>query len=88
AAEPMLSPVILGGKPVGELPDLEKARRRTTEQLQHLHPTSRRLLNPHIYKVSISEKTLQIRRRLRERMTNSPTVDSSASGSTSRQPPS
>jgi nicotinate phosphoribosyltransferase len=68
SVEPLLQPVILHGEPTGWLPALPEIRQRTQEQLEQLHPTSRRLLNPHIYKVSISEKTLRIRQELREQM--------------------
>ncbi|MBM3318554.1 MAG: isochorismatase family protein, partial [Candidatus Eisenbacteria bacterium] len=66
SAEPLLEPVLLGGEPVGELPSPAAARERARSQLERLHPTSRRLLNPHTYKVSVSERTLELRRRLRE----------------------
>jgi len=68
SAEPLLEAVIVDGRPSRELPDLTAIRRRTKEQIAQLHPTSRRLLNPHVYKVSISARTLQIRHELRERL--------------------
>ena len=68
AITPLLAPVIEGGEIIAPQPALEQIRRRTREQLAQLHPTSRRLLNPHIYKVSISEETLRIRRELREQV--------------------
>ena len=65
-ATPLLEPFIQNGRVARELPSLQDSRRRTRDQLTQLHPTSRRLLNPHIYKVSISERTLDLRRKLRE----------------------
>ncbi len=65
-ATPLLEPFIQDGRIARELPSLQDSRRRTRDQLTQLHPTSRRLLNPHIYKVSISERTLDLRRKLRE----------------------
>jgi nicotinate phosphoribosyltransferase len=72
--EPLLQPVILGGRLVYEPPPLAQSRRRTREHLDQLHPTSRRLLNPHIYKVSLSEETLRIRQELRERVAEPPAI--------------
>lgn len=68
AAEPVLQLMIQAGRLVRELPGLQEVRRRTKQQLELLHPTSRRLLNPHIYKVSITEETLRLRQQLREHM--------------------
>ena len=62
---PLIEPVILGGQLVRPLPSLTDARQRAKTQRTQLHPTSCRLLNPHIYKVSISEETLRLRRALR-----------------------
>ncbi len=65
AVAPLLNPIITNGELIAEPPDLNVIRQHTCAQLAHLHPTSRRLLNPHIYKVSISAKTLRIRQELR-----------------------
>ncbi|MCK4415011.1 MAG: nicotinate phosphoribosyltransferase [Candidatus Eisenbacteria sp.] len=67
AVEPLLVPVMRGGELVGVQPSLEEIRRRTRAQLAQLHPTSRRLLNAHIYKVSLTERTLRMRQELRRR---------------------
>ncbi len=72
SVEPLLQPIIRQGRLVFDLPSLPESRQRTRAQLERLHPTSRRLLNPHIYKVSISEKTLRIRQELRDRITTPP----------------
>jgi len=67
-AWPLLEPVMRDGAMVGELPNLVAARERARAQLRQLHPTSRRLLNPHIYKVSVSAETLRRRGELRDRL--------------------
>ncbi|MBD3160606.1 MAG: nicotinate phosphoribosyltransferase, partial [Candidatus Eisenbacteria bacterium] len=54
--EPLLRPVLRGGKPVTESPSLDAIRERRREGLEALHPTSRRLLNPHRYKVSLGPR--------------------------------
>ena len=35
---------------------IRRARETVKKQLAYLHPTYKRILNPHIYKVSITEK--------------------------------
>lgn len=68
SCEPLLEPAILSGEPASEFATLDATRQRVQDQLALLHPTSRRLLNPHIYKVSVSEETLRIRKELREQL--------------------
>lgn len=65
---PLLAPVITAGEGPAAPLTLADARGRVREQLGQLHPTSRRLLNPHIYKVSISQRMLAMRQALREQM--------------------
>jgi len=45
-----------GGKIIAPRPTLSDIRARTLMQLANLDATYTRLLNPHVYKVSISEK--------------------------------
>ncbi len=71
SVEPLLQPIIRQGRLVRALPTLSESRQCARAQLEQLHPTSRRLLNPHIYKVSLSEQTLRIRQELREQMSGS-----------------
>lgn len=61
SSEDLLVPVFRGGKCIYPLPDLAKIRERTLSQLGHLHPTIRRLLNPHEYPAGL-EKSLAERR--------------------------
>jgi len=81
-AQPLLVPVLRKGNPVRPLPTLEESRARAAAQLARLHPTSRRLLNAHIYKVSLSDETLRLRRTLRE------ALRASGRGTGSEDPPS
>jgi len=55
-AEPMLQPLMRGGKPVGELPSLEAIRARAAAQMEQLHPGHKRFENPHIYPVGLSPR--------------------------------
>jgi nicotinate phosphoribosyltransferase len=63
-AEDLLAPVLRGGKPVGELPDLAAARRREQEQLGHLHPGVQRFVNPHQYPVGLEQSLHELKTRL------------------------
>jgi nicotinate phosphoribosyltransferase len=56
SAEPLLVPVMRGGRRLGPGPPLTELRERAREELKKLHPTMRRLLNPHEYKVSLGPK--------------------------------
>ena len=72
-AEPLLVPIFREGRAVGPFPPLEEIRARVKAQLSLLHPTMRRLLNPHVYKVSVGPALLAETRRLREQGGNGPT---------------
>ncbi|AGT43225.1 nicotinate phosphoribosyltransferase [Treponema pedis] len=54
--EPLLEKRIENGKAVGSSPSLKEIKLYTEMQLDGLDYTSKRLLNPHIYKVSLSAK--------------------------------
>ncbi|MDR1930305.1 MAG: nicotinate phosphoribosyltransferase, partial [Treponema sp.] len=56
SAEALLKPQIRGGLPVGEAPPLPALRERVRQGLETLDQSYKRLLNPHIYKVSITER--------------------------------
>ena len=68
SAEPLLRTVMKDGKRCADLPPLSAIRERVPKGLSALHPTMRRLLNPHIYKVSLGpalmEETARLRRAL------------------------
>jgi len=52
-ATDLLSPVFRDGAAVAEVEGLEAARARTKENLERLHPTIRRFMNPHEYPVGL-----------------------------------
>ena len=60
-SEDLLVPIFRGGRRVYEPPPLVDSQRRTREQLAQLHPSIRRLLNPHEYPVGL-ERSLAARR--------------------------
>jgi nicotinate phosphoribosyltransferase len=62
--EPLLSPVMREGKIVAEFPDLQALQARTRANLRSLDATYRRILNPHLYKVSLSEALKDLKYRL------------------------
>ncbi len=53
--EPLLIEVLQQGKLVYELPSIEDIRRRRQADIERLDPGVRRLVNPHIYHVSLSQ---------------------------------
>jgi nicotinate phosphoribosyltransferase len=52
-ATDLLTPVVRGGEVVAAIDDLEQIRRRVRAGLEQLHPTIRRLMNPHEYPVGM-----------------------------------
>ncbi|PTY07990.1 nicotinate phosphoribosyltransferase [Opitutaceae bacterium EW11] len=66
SAEDLLVPVFRGGKRVAVLPSLDEIRKRTQEQLSHLHGGIKRLLNPHEYAVGLEPGLHDLRLRLIE----------------------
>jgi len=64
SATELMVPVFLGGKQVYEPPPLEETRNRSREQIQALEPEYKRLTNPHIYKVSLSNELYRIKKDL------------------------
>ena len=64
-AEPLLEKVMEAGKAVGPSAPLPEIRARVKSQLAGLHPTMRRLLNPHEYKVSAGPELYKAMRSLR-----------------------
>ncbi|MFQ5431217.1 MAG: nicotinate phosphoribosyltransferase [Nitrospinota bacterium] len=65
ATEPLLEPVFSAGRITGKTVPLEAIRNKVGEELKSLHPTFKRLLNPHIYKVSLGPALMEQTRRLR-----------------------
>jgi nicotinate phosphoribosyltransferase len=54
--EALLRPVMKDGKMLGDFPDLKTIQKRTKSNLAALDDTYKRLIYPHVYKVSLSEK--------------------------------
>lgn len=54
--EALLKPVMKGGKRIGPKPELSEIKERGQESLTHFHRTYLRQINPHIYKVSLTER--------------------------------
>lgn len=64
--EPLLKDKVRNGRITGDLFDWQQARNNMEEDIQHLSPSSTRLLNPQNYKVSISKAIHKERTRLIE----------------------
>lgn len=59
--EPLLAKVMDSGKICGDLPPLSEVRRGLRDRLSAFDSTYLRLLNPHVYKVSISTKLRKLK---------------------------
>jgi nicotinate phosphoribosyltransferase len=59
--EPLLVEVISDGKLVYDLPDIEAMRRVRNDDLAHLDPGVKRLINPHTYHVSLTQALWTLR---------------------------
>jgi nicotinate phosphoribosyltransferase len=55
-AEPLLKKRFENGKPCGPSPTLAEIRATVNNQLESLDQSYKRLLNPHVYKVSVTER--------------------------------
>ncbi len=62
--EELLFPVVKDGKIVYNFPDLKEIQIFVKNQLESLDETYKRLLNPHIYKVSLSNRLRELKTRL------------------------
>ena len=63
-AEELMIPVFIKGEQVYESPSLDECRNRAIAQTGRLEPEFKRFANPHIYKVSLSEKLYRIKKNL------------------------
>lgn len=75
--EDLLVPLFRAGKRVYSLPTLEEIRTRTSQQLQSLHPSIKRFLNPHLYPAGLEGGLSQLRTDLilqARQATNSPSI--------------
>jgi len=66
-SEHLLKKVLENGKRVTRKRNLKEIQKYTKQQLSTLHSTYKRLINPHIYKVSLSDKLSQLKKRLCEK---------------------
>jgi nicotinate phosphoribosyltransferase len=62
--EPLLEDVLVEGKLVVELPSLEAMRQTRQADFERLDPGVRRIMNPHIYHVSVTDCLQQLKRGL------------------------
>lgn len=68
AAEPLLHPVLENGNQLHELPSPTDSAAYAQQRLQKLNPEHKRFDNPHIYKVGISKKLMDLRDQLTQRL--------------------
>lgn len=66
-AEPLLIDVLRDGELVYDMPDIEAMRGRREADLERLDPGVRRLMNPHIYHVSLTQNLWNLKQELIER---------------------
>jgi nicotinate phosphoribosyltransferase len=64
SVEELYAPAYHGGKRRDGLPDLEELRARRRADLERLDPGVRRLVNPHIYHVSVTPRLKELKTRL------------------------
>ncbi|MCU0491655.1 MAG: nicotinate phosphoribosyltransferase [Chloroflexaceae bacterium] len=64
AIEPLLVEVLREGRLVYNLPDIEAIRERRRADVAHLDAGVRRIMNPHIYHVSVTPKLWELKQRL------------------------
>jgi nicotinate phosphoribosyltransferase len=62
--EPLLVDILREGKPVYDLPDIEAIRKQRVTDVERLDPGVRRLINPHIYHVSLTQKLWDLKQEL------------------------
>jgi nicotinate phosphoribosyltransferase len=64
--EPLLVEVLRNGKLVYDLPSIEQMREQRNADLEHLDPGVQRLVYPHIYHVSLTERLLGLKQTMIE----------------------
>jgi nicotinate phosphoribosyltransferase len=62
--EPLLADIFVQGKLVYDLPSLADIRRQREEDVKRLDPGVRRLVNPHVYHVSLSERLWDLKQEM------------------------
>jgi nicotinate phosphoribosyltransferase len=68
--EPLLVPVLENGKRVYEPPSIEEMRMQREEDIERLDPGVRRIMNPHIYHVSLTGALWELKQRLIETLSH------------------
>jgi nicotinate phosphoribosyltransferase len=63
-ARPLLSPVMKNGKIISEPAPIAEIQRRARENLRLLDDTYKRLINPHVYRVSLSTELKDLKQHL------------------------
>ena len=64
AIEPLLEDILQEGRLKSPSPGIEEIRSRRQSDMERLDPGVKRLMNPHIYHVSLSEKMWQMKQEL------------------------
>jgi nicotinate phosphoribosyltransferase len=64
--EPLLMPVLQDGELKAELPDIEEIRKRRDKDLDRLDVGIKRIINPHVYHISLSGKLWDLKQKLVE----------------------
>lgn len=64
--EPLLMDILRDGKLVYELPPIEEMRKRREADVERLDPGVRRIMNPHIYHVSLTQRLWDLKETLTE----------------------
>jgi nicotinate phosphoribosyltransferase len=64
SAKPLIEKKMAGGKICVDLPELTDIRTYTLEQLKGFDPTYKRIINPHIYKISLSTALKNLKYRM------------------------
>jgi nicotinate phosphoribosyltransferase len=62
--EPLLVDVLVEGKRVSAVPGIEEMRQRRQADLERLDPGVRRIINPHIYHVSLTQRLYELKQSL------------------------
>ncbi|MFL7890660.1 MAG: nicotinate phosphoribosyltransferase [Anaerolineales bacterium] len=62
--EPLLVEILRQGELVAEMPPIEELRKRRDADVERLDPGVRRLMNPHIYHVSLTENLWKMKQEL------------------------
>jgi nicotinate phosphoribosyltransferase len=64
--EPLLVDVLQEGEPVYDLPSIEEMREHRQADMERLDPGVKRLVNPHVYHVSLTERLWNLKQELVE----------------------